>query len=496
MRLFSHIALTAAARTSVVAFGLGAVVNLVLQFAGVPHLPWSTLLIVLFIVAPLAGLISAFLYQATIAERVRGLVEILDDQNIADAESAKQLPQFARDEFGELADTINTMLSNVSALQSEMVKREHELRTTRKELVLHEELAQKSSELERNLRERALLFDVMRISSSEQDLETVLHLLARRLAAALRLREVVLLLVETEAPQLVVRASFGFASPNFLNDRAQHEGDDPFWHAVKNRQPSLLNELPDFENPGPIWSQFNSATTMSICPIIHRGEVIGVLAATRHTDNEFSSEDQGLLTAMSDQMALSIRHAQLFDELRRGSQQDDLTGLGNRRLLRERLEDEIHRSRRFGLPTSVMIIDIDWFKKLNDQSGHSTGDQALKHLAQLLKKHLRRVDTVARVGGEEFVALLPRTSIEEAAKVGEKIRQLVESTDFPGGESQPGGRLTISIGIASLRENESTEELLERADEALYDAKHKGRNQSSVSNYPPTFSRPRTSSLN
>jgi len=180
--------------------------------------------------------------------------------------------------------------------------------------------------------------------------------------------------------------------------------------------------------------------------------------------------------AIGDQLGLAIRHTQLFHELRRGSQHDDLTGLGNRRLLRIRLQDELHRAERFGQAVSVLAIDIDHFKALNDRHGHPTGDASLRKLAGLMTRNLRRIDTIARIGGEEFVVLLPRTTLAEAAQVGDKLRSIVELTEFPGGEGQPGGMLTISVGVASLRPEETGADLLARADTALYEAKDQGRN--------------------
>ncbi len=215
---------------------------------------------------------------------------------------------------------------------------------------------------------------------------------------------------------------------------------------------------------------------MAILPVSHHGKVTGVMAATRPEAGRFSEVEAGLLEAIGDQLGLAIRHTQLFDELRRGSQHDDLTGLGNRRLLRIRLEDELHRAQRFDQAVSVLAIDIDHFKALNDRHGHPTGDASLRKLAGLMTRNLRRIDTIARIGGEEFVVLLPRTSLAEAAQVGDKIRSLVEQTEFPGGDGQPGGTLTISVGVAALRPGETGADLLARADTALYEAKDEGRN--------------------
>jgi diguanylate cyclase (GGDEF)-like protein len=225
-----------------------------------------------------------------------------------------------------------------------------------------------------------------------------------------------------------------------------------------------------------LWEPIPRRGSMAILPIVHRGTTTGIMAATRDESAAFSEVETGLLEAIANQLGLAIRHTQTFDELRRGSQHDDLTGLGNRRLLRIRLQDELHRAERFGHAASVLAIDIDYFKVLNDRHGHPTGDASLRKLAGLMTRNLRRIDTIARIGGEEFVVLLPQTNLDAAAQVADKLRSIVQSTEFPGGDDQPGGMLTVSVGVATLRTDETGADLLLRADAALYEAKERGRN--------------------
>jgi diguanylate cyclase (GGDEF)-like protein len=135
-------------------------------------------------------------------------------------------------------------------------------------------------------------------------------------------------------------------------------------------------------------------------------------------------------------------------------------------------------SERRGNPLSVLMIDIDHFKHLNDGNDHLVGDAALSKLATTLLRNTRGIDTVARFGGEEFVVLLPRTTNDTALRVAEKLRRLVERTEFPGEAAVPGASLTVSIGVAG-RDISDTEygQLIERADSALYQAKREGRNR-------------------
>jgi diguanylate cyclase (GGDEF)-like protein len=156
---------------------------------------------------------------------------------------------------------------------------------------------------------------------------------------------------------------------------------------------------------------------------------------------------------------------------------DDLTQISNRRYLNEKLSEEMRRSNRYERPLACVMLDIDHFKIFNDAHGHPQGDRVLKELASILVENCRDVDTVARYGGEEFCILLPETGSAEALQHAERIRSYVEQHPFEGEELLPGGRLTISIGIAMYPEDSSSKNaIIECADRALYKAKQQGRN--------------------
>jgi diguanylate cyclase (GGDEF)-like protein len=420
-----------------------------------------------------AGLLTAFYVELTVGRRIGSLVRVLDAH--ARESSLQRLPNLGDDEIGEIGRAVNGLLANLTSLEVRMIEQGQELRHTREELVLKKALGLKSAELEQRLRERALLFDIVRASASEQKLDTVLGEIATRLGKALQLRECMLFLVDAETRRLTLRAAYGFENPGELLERIVLFDEDALGKVAQLGEPIVIGDLSELEEDS-IWEPILQRGSIAILPIIHHGKTTGVMAASREETNGFSEVETGLLEAISNQLGLAIRHTQLFDELRRGSQHDDLTGLGNRRLLRIRLEDELHRAERFGQAVSVLAIDIDYFKALNDRHGHPTGDASLRKLAGLMTRNLRRIDTIARIGGEEFVVLLPRTNLTEAAQVADKLRSIVERTEFPGGEGQPDGMLTVSVGVASLRPDETGADLLSRADAALYEAKDRGRN--------------------
>ncbi|MBU0916312.1 MAG: GGDEF domain-containing protein [Gammaproteobacteria bacterium] len=158
------------------------------------------------------------------------------------------------------------------------------------------------------------------------------------------------------------------------------------------------------------------------------------------------------------------------------SQHDSLTGLLNRRAIENSLDKEAQRLQRFGEVYSVMLVDIDHFKRINDNLGHAAGDEVLRAVAAILKDHAREVDRVARYGGEEFCVLLPHTDHEGALQAAERLRSAVHRTDIPWQDEQI--CVTISTGLATAQDpDEPLHALLKRADDALYRAKTEGRNR-------------------
>lgn len=173
---------------------------------------------------------------------------------------------------------------------------------------------------------------------------------------------------------------------------------------------------------------------------------------------------------------------------------DVMTGLFNHRYFKEQAVFELARAHRYGRALSVVFIDVDHFKKLNDTHGHQVGDQVLSAVGRIISSEVRGADITVRLdgapfavryGGEEFVVILPETDAAGACCVAERLRERVGSANLPGGSTQPGGRITISAGVASLTDaDHDVEALVQRADAALYAAKQCGRNRVEVA-LPP-----------
>jgi len=212
-------------------------------------------------------------------------------------------------------------------------------------------------------------------------------------------------------------------------------------------------------------------------PLAVEGEILGCLSLNSDQPNAFDAQDLQFLSVIGYQMAASLKHFQRFISIKNMATYDTLTGLYNRRSFEERLEAEAEKSFRSGLPLSLVMVDIDHFKKVNDTFGHTEGDQILCKISSLLKNSVRRKDTVARYGGEEFILILPEAALQQSFVIAERIRQSVENTLFEVGRAQV--NLTLSMGISNFPSHrvKSKEELIKMADQALYDAKRGGRNK-------------------
>ena len=212
-------------------------------------------------------------------------------------------------------------------------------------------------------------------------------------------------------------------------------------------------------------------------------EHLGIIIQAMH---DFSSEehlrenelkqqlgDMQLRLDEMEKLAQSAQHA--IEEQRKKAMHDSLTGLPNRESYQQRLDQEVQRFKRYGGKLSLMVCDVDLFKRINDTYGHLAGDKVLKIIAKSLQKNLRSSDFIARFGGEEFVALMPETSTDEALIVAEKLRKKIEESPF-NFKKEP-VQITVSFGISEIIEGESIDEVFNRADKALYKAKENGRNQ-------------------
>ena len=219
--------------------------------------------------------------------------------------------------------------------------------------------------------------------------------------------------------------------------------------------------------------------SVALLPLMRRGELIGALHLGSRDPRRFMEESAtDFLQRLAAVTAICLENCANHQRLKQVGLTDPLTRVNNRRYFDQRLEEEAAAAVRHERPLACLLLDVDHFKTVNDTLGHQTGDWVLREVAMLIGGQLRRSDTLCRYGGEEFVALLPETELEEAAAIAERIRADIEAHPFRTSASQT-TRATISIGVALLANTPQpdTHALVEAADQALYRAKAGGRNR-------------------
>jgi diguanylate cyclase (GGDEF)-like protein len=289
-----------------------------------------------------------------------------------------------------------------------------------------------------------------------------------------------LLLFDEASNELEVKAAVG-PRADVAQDERVRLSESVSGSVLLDGRPRVVRDLAATElHRAPAERKYKTDSFISY-PIITGGRKVGVINMTDKAGGEpYDELDLHLLESMVPQMALALDRAgwhQKATQFQLLSITDPLTGLLNRRYLEERLGEEFERSKRHRFPMSFLMIDIDNFKEYNDRHGHQAGDLALEITAQCLKSALRSADVASRYGGEEFSILLPQTSATEALVIAERIRSRVEKASYPHDETQPGGAITVSIGISAFGPKlETPSSIIGAADHALYVAKSRGKN--------------------
>jgi len=219
------------------------------------------------------------------------------------------------------------------------------------------------------------------------------------------------------------------------------------------------------------------AKSQAIIPLVVNGISRGVIIIDSEEEGAFTDKEQlEILKVFADYVAIVLEKTELLEEKEQLALTDDLTGLGNKRYFNQRLADELSRYRRFGGTFALLMLDIDDFKRVNDNYGHLVGDSVLVNLAKVLFDSIRDVDSACRYGGEEFAVILPQTNVRGALKVGERIRTSFAATKHEAGLES--FALTISIGGAIYPDDGlEGKEIIDVADKRLYEAKRKGKNR-------------------
>ena len=223
----------------------------------------------------------------------------------------------------------------------------------------------------------------------------------------------------------------------------------------------------------------NVPIALAAVPVIASGGVAGVLMVVRSSTHPFDSSSVERLGMLAPMIGSALAAASTHESVAELAHLDGLTQLHNRRRLDQDLPETLAQCRAVGAPVCFAMVDVDHFKTYNDTHGHGAGDAALQLVAEVIRTNVRDQDVVYRYGGEEFSILLPDTDLTEAGEVAERARNAIEDATFVGEDHQPGGKVTVSVGMAQAG-TDDPESLRHRADAALYEAKDSGRNRVTV----------------
>ena len=215
-------------------------------------------------------------------------------------------------------------------------------------------------------------------------------------------------------------------------------------------------------------------------PLKIEKEIVGVLNINDGEKVSFNVSNLDFVLKLSEFISMTVSNAVLYERTKKLSVTDGLTGISNRPNMEQVLRSEFERSMRYGAPLSVVLLDVDHFKDVNDTYGHQKGDEILVAFASLLKKFCRANDTAARYGGEEFLMILPQSNAQGAFKIAERVREEMMKLNFTGNESN--FSVTTSGGVVELDRDfiKNTDQLVAMADQALYEAKNSGRNKTVI----------------
>lgn len=332
--------------------------------------------------------------------------------------------------------------------------------------------------MKRTVEQLAAFNDIAKALTSTLEVGEVLQLVMQKVTELLKPSNWSLLLMDEATGRLYFEVAVGEGAER-LKTLTLAPGEGIAGGVYELSEPRLVHDVredPTFARRFDLTTDFHTRSVLAV-PLRSKGRVLGVIELVNgRNDPRFSFEDLQALTGMADYVAIAIENARNFKRVQELTLTDEHTGVYNARHLRASLDQEVKRASRFAHPLSLIFLDLDHFKRVNDTHGHLVGSAVLKETAEVLTRTVRGVDSVFRYGGDEFAVLLIETDLSGSRKIGERVRDALREQVFQ--EKQGLAlRLTASLGIATYPDHGTHAlGLLEAADRAMYRVKALGRN--------------------
>jgi diguanylate cyclase (GGDEF)-like protein len=323
----------------------------------------------------------------------------------------------------------------------------------------------------------AILTDIVKTANSILEPRKVIELIMARIQELIPSEAWSMLMVDESRQYLTFELALGEKGKDVASFRVKMGEGVAGWVA-QSGEPTIVNDTtcdPRFTAKFDTETQFQTRSILC-APLIARGRTIGVVEIINRLGGPFTRTDLDLLLTLVEPCAIAIENAQLFQRTEQLTITDDLTKLFNSRYLSVYIAREIKRCKRNGVPLSLIFLDLDGFKGVNDRHGHLAGSRTLTEVGGILSQAVRETDVLARYGGDEFVVVLPDTPPHGAMIIAERIRKAIEAYPFPV-EQGLHAHISASFGVAAYPDHAlSPEGLIQKADQAMYRVKERNKN--------------------
>lgn len=334
-----------------------------------------------------------------------------------------------------------------------------------------------------------LVNDVTEAMRRTTKLEDLLKMILINLTEDLRFDRAFIFILESVKgkKELWGMSSVVTKEDKLIKERFSLEEDNILSRTVKEKKPFVVNDASEDSRVGKNVKESLELKRFATVPLSSKEKVLGVIVVDQMHDEfderkkrRISSKDLILLNIFANQAAVTIDNIKLYSHLEDIASKDGLTNLYNRRYFQYNIETQINLLMRYPNSQkafSIIFLDIDNFKHYNDTNGHPAGDIILAGIGKIILNEARNIDVVARYGGEEFIVLMPSTPLDGVLSLAERIRQRIEEHPFPHKEKQPLGIISVSVGVASYNKGDAAKDVVQRADDGLYEAKKTGKNR-------------------